>query len=77
VAFAVVNLCVLVLRVRRPDMQRPFRIPLNLGPVPILPALGMISALVLATQFPPIVYAVGSSTLAIALLLYAGRRFAR
>lgn len=73
-AFAAVNLCVLILRVRRPDMQRPFRIPLNVGPVPILPVLGMISALVLATQFPPIVYAVGGSTLAFALLLYAGRR---
>jgi APA family basic amino acid/polyamine antiporter len=37
--FLLVNLCVIVLRVRRPAAPRPFRIPGSVGGVPVLPVL--------------------------------------
>lgn len=45
--FLVVNAVVIVLRLRRPDLPRPFHIPLALGRVPLLPVLGSVAVLTL------------------------------
>ena len=45
--FLVVNAAVIVLRLRRPDLPRPFRTPLALSRVPLLPVLGSGAVLVL------------------------------
>jgi APA family basic amino acid/polyamine antiporter len=44
VGFAAVNLSLIVLRFRQPEVERPFRVPLSVGRVPVLPvvALGAI-----------------------------------
>jgi len=44
VGFAAVNLSLIVLRFRQPEVERPFRVPLSIGRVPVLPvvALGAI-----------------------------------
>jgi APA family basic amino acid/polyamine antiporter len=44
IGFGAVNLSLIVLRFTHPDVQRPFRVPLNIGRFPILPvvALGLV-----------------------------------
>ncbi|MDP9276176.1 MAG: HAD family hydrolase, partial [Chloroflexota bacterium] len=39
--FAAVNLALIVLRRREPTRERPFRVPLSVGGIPVLPALGI------------------------------------
>jgi APA family basic amino acid/polyamine antiporter len=60
--FLLVNVIVIVLRFRRPDDDRPFRIPCGLGQVPILPVLGVLATVVMASQLEK-----ASITLAVAL----------
>ena len=48
--FLMVNVIVIVLRVQRPDEIRPFRIPGDIGRVPVLPILGLFVTLVMASQ---------------------------
>jgi APA family basic amino acid/polyamine antiporter len=45
-----VNIIVIVLRVQRPDETRPFRIPGDIGKVPVLPILGLVVTVVMASQ---------------------------
>ena len=45
-AFTIVSAGVWVLRVRHPDMERPFKTPL----VPLVPILGILSAVYLMTR---------------------------
>ncbi len=47
VTFIVVNLSVIVLRVREKDLPRPYRIPLNIKNVPVISVLGILTTLVL------------------------------
>jgi APA family basic amino acid/polyamine antiporter len=47
-AFVLVNIGVIVLRRTRPDMPRPFRVPLS----PVLPIIGILFCLYLMTQLP-------------------------
>lgn len=69
--FAGVQLTLIVLRYKEPELERPFRLPLNLGRLPLIPLLGIVATLALATQFEPLVYAVTAGT----LLVAAGLRF--
>jgi APA family basic amino acid/polyamine antiporter len=39
--FAAVNISLIVLRFRRPGIDRPFRLPLSVGRVPVLPVLAL------------------------------------
>jgi APA family basic amino acid/polyamine antiporter len=45
-----VNAALIVLRYREPDVARPFRVPGSIGRFPILPALGVVTTLGIATQ---------------------------
>jgi len=45
--FAIINLAVIALRYKMPNKKRTFRIPLNIGRLPILPVLGFITSVVL------------------------------
>ncbi len=40
--FISVNAAVIVLRYKKPEMNRPFRVPLSLGKLPLIPAFGII-----------------------------------
>jgi len=42
VTFIVINAALIVLRYRKPDMPRPFRVPLTAGRMPLLPMLGIV-----------------------------------
>ena len=48
--FLLVNVIVIMLRIGRPDEVRPFRIPGNIGQLPILPILGVVATVLMASQ---------------------------
>ena len=55
-----------MLRVRHPEMERPFKTPL----VPIVPILGILTALYLMTRLARITWAVMIGWLLIGLVIY-------
>ena len=65
-AFTIVCAGVWVLRVRHPDLHRPFKTPL----VPLVPILGIISAVYLMTNLPRITWIVMISWLLVGLVIY-------
>lgn len=58
--FIAINISVIVLRYREPRLSRPFQIPGTIKQFPILPALGVLSNLVLLTRFEKIIYLWGA-----------------
>lgn len=74
--------CALVaLRYRQPGLERPFRVPLSLGRLPLLPVAGIAACLALLTQFDARVYLITGLAAAAGALVYAfmrpGRRNGR
>lgn len=65
-AFTIVCAGVWILRVRQPDMPRPFKTPL----VPLVPILGIITAVYLMTNLPLITWEVMIAWLLIGLVIY-------
>jgi basic amino acid/polyamine antiporter, APA family len=65
-AFTIVSAGVWVLRVRHPELHRPFRTPL----VPLVPILGIISAVYLMTNLSRITWEVMIGWLIFGLLIY-------
>jgi basic amino acid/polyamine antiporter, APA family len=65
-AFTIVCAGVWVLRVRHPDLHRPFKTPL----VPLVPILGIITALYLMTNLPRITWMVMIGWLLVGLVIY-------
>lgn len=47
ITFIVVNLSVIVLRIRKKNLPRPYRIPLNIKNIPIVSVMGILTTLVL------------------------------
>jgi APA family basic amino acid/polyamine antiporter len=65
-AFTIVCAGVWVLRVRQPDLHRPFKTPF----VPLVPILGMLSAIYLMTNLPLITWAVMIGWMLFGLVIY-------
>jgi len=65
-AFTIVSAGVWILRVRHPELERPFRTPL----VPLVPILGIISAFYLMLNLPLITWMVATAWLIIGLVIY-------
>lgn len=53
-----------MLRWNEPERVRPFRVPLHIGRVPVLPPAGLVVCLALITQFEAIVYGVAAGAVA-------------
>ena len=53
VVFAFVNLSVISLRLKRPNLHRPFMTPFSVKKLPLLPVLGMVITSVTIIQFNP------------------------
>lgn len=49
-SFIFINASVLILRYTSPELNRPFRIPLNIKNIPILSVFGLITCIILLTQ---------------------------
>jgi len=67
-AFTIVSAGVWVLRVRHPELKRPFRTPL----VPLVPILGILSALYLMSRLALITWVVMITWLLVGLVIYFG-----
>ncbi len=67
-AFTIVCAGVWILRKRNPQLERPFRTPL----VPLVPILGMISAVYLMTKLPLLTWSVLLIWLLVGLCIYFG-----
>ena len=67
-AFAIVSAGVWILRVRQPELARPFKTPL----VPLVPILGIVSAFYLMFQLPALTWEVVGVWLVVGLAIYFG-----
>lgn len=70
-AFAVVNLCVVKLRLEKPRAERPFRVPLAVRNVPVPAVAGALLGLLLVFRFEPLAYALFAGTVLTGVVLVA------
>jgi len=72
--FAVINAAVIVLRYKQPDTPRPFRIPGNIGKFPLLPLLGVASALLMLINVGYLAAVIGAMLCIAGALVFVLRR---
>ena len=65
ITFASVNLSAILLRYRRPEWKRPFKTPMTIGKLPLIPLLGLLSCGLMVTQFQTNVIALSVLTILI------------
>ncbi len=70
IVYSMVNLSVIILRFKEPNIERPFKIPINIRNFPILPAFGLASTLFMLSQFDVYVIVAGVVMICIAMLLF-------
>ncbi len=70
ITFAMVNLSVILLRYVKPDVERPFRVPLNIGKFPILPLFGFVVTVYMAIQFELEIILVGFGIIGAGCIFY-------
>lgn len=70
ITFGAVNLSVIVLRYTEPDIERKFRIPINIGKFPVLPMVGLGISVYMAFQFQIQVVLVGLVIIGIGAIFY-------
>lgn len=70
ITFAAINLAVIVLRYTEPNIERKFRVPINIGKFPILPIFGLGISLYMAFQFEIQVVFVGLMIIGIGTVFY-------
>jgi amino acid transporter len=73
-AFFAVNLALIVLRYRLPDQNRPFRVPLSIGRMPLLPVAAIASICILMANFDWEIYLLGGGAVVTSGLVYCLRR---
>jgi APA family basic amino acid/polyamine antiporter len=76
-AFAAVNVALIALRYWMPERRRPFRVPLAVGKLPLLPVLALASIGLLVAHFDRKIYIAGVAALALSALAYAARQWSR
>jgi APA family basic amino acid/polyamine antiporter len=67
VVFLAVNVAVIVLRRRRPDLPRPFAVRGTIHRVPLIPVLGLASVAGMMTQLELLAIALGTALFAAGL----------
>jgi APA family basic amino acid/polyamine antiporter len=70
IAFIAVNSALISLRLSNPTKIRPFRVPLSLGKIPVLPLLGILTCLLFLFQFENQIYLVASIAFACSAGIY-------
>ncbi|MBU2561338.1 MAG: APC family permease [Nanoarchaeota archaeon] len=68
--FMVINLCLIVLRYSHHHIPRGFRVPLNIGKFPVIPALGVLTCAGLLFSFEKKVFLFGILMFLAGILLY-------
>jgi len=51
ITFALVNLSLIWLRYKKPNLKRPFKVPFSIRKFPVIPFFGLLSCLLMLTQF--------------------------
>jgi APA family basic amino acid/polyamine antiporter len=74
ITFAAINLSLVWLRITRPHLQRPFKVPLSIGNIPILPLIGTIFCLFMIYQYDPPITTVGLIILVLGAAIYHIRK---
>ncbi len=69
VTFIVINAALILLRYRKPEIPRPFKVPLAVGWLPVLPLLGMILNAFMLIQLPLEVIAIGIGLTVLGILV--------
>lgn len=72
--YAFVNLALIWLRYRKPDLERPFLSPGRIGRFPVLAGLGLATSLWMLTQFDWITTAAGAAAACSGVLFYRLKR---
>ncbi len=70
ITFAMINLSVILLRYVEPDLERPFRVPGNIGKFPILPLFGLLTTIYMAIQFELEIILVGLGIMGVGAIFY-------
>jgi len=70
ITFAVINLAVIVLRYTESELERPFRVPINIGKFPVLPLFGFGTTIYMALQFEIEIILVGIAIMGIGAIFY-------
>jgi APA family basic amino acid/polyamine antiporter len=70
IIFAFVNASLLILRYKAPNVERPFRVPMNIGRFPVLPFLGLVTSIAGAILFEPPVLVVGVIVISVGAFVY-------
>ena len=73
-AFLAVNFALIVLRYRLPKHRRPFRVPMNIGRMPLLPLAAIGSILLLLAHFDWRIYLAGAAAITLALVAFIVRQ---
>jgi amino acid transporter len=73
-AFLAVNFSLIVLRYRLPHHTRPFRVPLSIGRLPLLPIAAILSIVLLLANFERQIYLIGTVALCVTVVIYVLRR---
>ncbi len=68
--FVFVNIAVIMLRFRMPKAKRYFKVPLNIGKVPILPVVGMFTSAFMIFYLEPITIWIGLATTIGGVIIY-------
>lgn len=71
IVYVFVNLALIWLRLKQPDLARGFRSPLSIGRLPVLAALGFLTTLAMLTQFDTITALQGLAVVGIGFAGYA------
>lgn len=73
ILFLIVNLSNILLRLRRPELPRPWRTPFNIGNLPVVSVLGAISCvlMLLTINHPVILFGSEYSSLLVGLMIFA------
>lgn len=69
--YAFVNLALIRLRYKNPDIERPFKAPGNIGRFPLLAGLGAITSVLMLTQFEWTVVVAGAAAIGSGAIAYA------
>ncbi|QED37183.1 amino acid permease [Antarcticibacterium arcticum] len=67
--FIAVNIALIVLRFKSPEEKRPFKVPLSIGKMPILPILAILISLALVIQYEWQVYAAFAGAIVVGVVL--------
>jgi APA family basic amino acid/polyamine antiporter len=77
IGFAAVNLSLIVLRFTRPELERPFRVPVSIGRLPLVPVAALVSIAVMIGHLDSGAILIGlliAGVGALAVLVSSGRR---